>query len=130
MTKSSKLVAIKQNRVLLVRRIIDGLWMFPGGKRKRQAETAKDCLDRELQEELPKLRVGRAKLWRKIKRINPFSGRKMSDAVYVSTRTAGSVSIGDMEEIDRAEWRSPWRTRLTPTSRFIRDKLFPRDRSR
>ena len=37
MAKSSKLVAAKRGRVLLVRRRRDGLWMFPGG-RKRQRE--------------------------------------------------------------------------------------------
>jgi 8-oxo-dGTP diphosphatase len=45
MAKSSKLVAAKRGRVLLVRRKRDGLWMFPGG-RKRARESDKDCLRR------------------------------------------------------------------------------------
>lgn len=49
MTKASKLVAAKGGKVLLVRRRIDGRWMFPGG-RKRARETAKDCLKREIKE--------------------------------------------------------------------------------
>jgi 8-oxo-dGTP diphosphatase len=60
MAKSSKLVAAKRGRVLLVRRR-DRLWMFPGG-RKRGRETEKDCLRREIREELPKLKLGRLKL--------------------------------------------------------------------
>ena len=52
MAKSSKLVASKRGRVLLVRRRCDKLWMFPGG-RKRPRESAKDCLRREIKEELP-----------------------------------------------------------------------------
>ena len=57
MAKSSKLVAAKRGRVLLVRRRRDGLWMFPGG-RKRQREDEKDCIKREIREELPKLKLG------------------------------------------------------------------------
>jgi hypothetical protein len=33
--------------------------MFPGGQ-KRERESAKDCLRREIKEELPKLKLGRA----------------------------------------------------------------------
>ena len=55
MAKSSKLVAAKRGKVLLVRRRSDGLWMFPGG-RKRARESDKDCLRREIKEELPKLK--------------------------------------------------------------------------
>jgi 8-oxo-dGTP diphosphatase len=51
MAKSSKLVAAKRGKVLLVRRRSDGLWMFPGG-RKRARESDKDCLRREIKEEL------------------------------------------------------------------------------
>jgi len=61
MAKSSKLVAVKRGKVLLVRRKRDRLWMFPGG-RKRARESAKACLRREIKEELPKLKVGRVRL--------------------------------------------------------------------
>jgi 8-oxo-dGTP diphosphatase len=64
MAKSSKLVAAKKGRVLLVRRRRDRLWMFPGG-RKRARESAKDCLRREIKEELPKLKLGRVLSGRK-----------------------------------------------------------------
>jgi 8-oxo-dGTP pyrophosphatase MutT (NUDIX family) len=66
MAKSSKLVAAKRGRVLLVRRKRDGLWMFPGG-RKRARESDKDCLRREIKEELPKLKIGRLRLWKEVK---------------------------------------------------------------
>jgi len=58
MAKSSKLVAAKRGRILLVRRRRDRIWMFPGG-RKRGQETENDCLRREIREELPKLTLGR-----------------------------------------------------------------------
>jgi ADP-ribose pyrophosphatase YjhB (NUDIX family) len=106
MAKSSKLVAAKRGRVLLVRRKRDGLWMFPGG-RKRARESDKDCLRREIKEELPKLKLGRVRLWKEVK-------------------AAGRLTIGDKEEIDKATWRKPRGIRLTPTSRYIRDKLFPK----
>src|ERR1700694_735664 len=125
MAKSSKLVAAKRGRVLLVRRKRDGLWMFPGGRR-RTRESAKDCLRREIKEELPKLKLGRVRLWKEVKAKNRRSGRKMSDAIFVTAKAAGRLTIGDKKEIDKATWRKPRGIRLTPTSRYIRDKLFPK----
>jgi 8-oxo-dGTP diphosphatase len=125
MAKSSKLVAAKRGRVLLVRRRRDGRWMFPGG-RKRQNENDKDCLKREIKEELPKLKVGRVRLWKEVKSKNRHSGRKMSDAIFIAKKASGHLAIGDKKEIDRAIWRKPRGIRLTATSRYIRDKLFPK----
>ena len=125
MAKSSKLVAAKRGRVLLVRRRRDRLWMFPGG-RKRGQETEKDCLRREIREELPKLKLGRLKLWKEVKSKNARSGRKMSDAIFIANKISGHLAIGDKKEIDKAMWRKPRGIRLTPTSRYIRDKLFPK----
>ena len=124
MAKSSKLVAVKHGKVLLVRRRRDRLWMFPGG-RKRARENEKDCLRREIKEELPKLRLGRVCLWKEVKAKNRRSGRRMSDAIFVARKASGHLKIGDKKEIDKAIWRKPRGIRLTPTSRYVRDKLFP-----
>ena len=83
MAKSSKLVAAKRGRVLLVRRRSDGRWMFPGGRR-RDREDAKACLRREIKEELPKLKLGRLRLWKEVKAKNRRNGRKMSDAIFIA----------------------------------------------
>jgi 8-oxo-dGTP diphosphatase len=125
MAKASKLVAAKRGKVLLVRRRRDGLWMFPGG-RKRSRETDKDCLRREIKEELPRLKLGRLSLWKEVKAKNKRSGRKMSDAIFIARNAKGKLAIGDKKEIDRAVWQKPRGIRLTPTSRYIRDRLFPR----
>src|ERR1700747_626818 len=125
MAKSSKLVASRRGRVLLVRRRRDRLWMCPGG-RKRRRETETDCLKREIREELPELKLGRLRLWKEVKAKNRRSGRKMSDAIFVAKKTSGRLAIGDKKEIDKAAWRKPRGIRLTPTSRYIRDKLFPK----
>jgi 8-oxo-dGTP diphosphatase len=125
MAKSSKLVASRRGRVLLVRRRRDRRWMFPGG-RKRSNESDKQCVRREIGEELPKLTFGRLRLWKEVKKRNPRSGRKMSDAIFIADKAAGELKIGDKREIDRAVWRKPRGIRLTPTSRYIRDKLFPK----
>ena len=125
MAKASKLVAAKRGKVLLVRRRRDGLWMFPGG-RKRSRETDKDCLRREIKEELPRLKLGRLSLWKEVKSKNKRSGRKMSDAIFIARNAKGKLAIGDKKEIDRAVWQKPRGIRLTPTSRYIRDRLFPR----
>jgi 8-oxo-dGTP diphosphatase len=125
MAKSAKLVAVKRGKVLLVRRRSDGRWMFPGG-RKRPRETDLACLRREIREELPKLKLGRLRLWREVNAKNKRSGRKMSDAIFVAKSAKGRLAIGDKREISRAIWRKPRGIRLTPTSRYIRDKLFGR----
>jgi len=128
MANSSKLVAAKRGRVLLVRRRIDGRWMFPGG-RKRPRETDKQCLRREIREELPKLKLGRLKLWKEVRARNNRSGRKMSDAIFIVSSVSGRLAIGDKHELDRAAWLKPRGVRLTPTSRYIRDGLFHKDKS-
>jgi 8-oxo-dGTP diphosphatase len=125
MAKSSKLVAVKRGRILLVRRRRDQLWMLPGGK-KRERESGKDCLRREIKEELPKLKLGRIRLWKKVNGTNRRSGRRMSDAIFIVNRVSGDLTIGDKHEIDKATWRKPRGRRLTPTSRHIRDMLFPK----
>jgi ADP-ribose pyrophosphatase YjhB (NUDIX family) len=99
--------------------------MFPGGQ-KRERESAKECLRREIKEELPKLRLRRIKLWKEVNDTNRHSGRKMSDAIFIVNKVAGDLTIGDKHEIDKATWRKPRGIRLTPTSRYIRDKLFPK----
>src|SRR5216683_7447014 len=106
MAKSSKLVAAKRGRILLVRRRRDHLWMFPGG-RKRGSETEKDCLRREIREELPELKLGRLRLWKEVKAKNRTSGRKMSDAIFIASKASGRIAIGDKKEIDKATWRKP-----------------------
>jgi 8-oxo-dGTP diphosphatase len=123
MAKSSKLIAVRRGKVLLVRRKRDRLWMFPGG-RKRARESEKDCLRREIKEELPKLKLGRVRLWKEVKAKNRRSGRKMSDAIFVARKASGQLKIGDKKEIDKAIWGKPRGIRLTPTSRYVRDKLF------
>jgi 8-oxo-dGTP diphosphatase len=49
----------------------------------------------------------------------------MSDSIFVTAKASGRLTIGDKKEIDKATWRKPRGIRLTPTSRYIRDKLFP-----
>lgn len=98
MAKSSKLVAAKRGRVLLVRRRCDRRWMFPGG-RKRAREGEKDCLRREIKEELPKLKLGRLKLWKEVKSKNRHSGRMMSDAIFIAKNPSGRPAIGDKKAI-------------------------------
>jgi 8-oxo-dGTP diphosphatase len=112
MAKSSKLVAVKRGRILLVRRRRDQLWMFPGGQ-KRERESEKDCLRREIKEELPKLKLGRIRLWKKVNGTNRHSGRRMSDAIFIVNKVSGDLTIGDKHEIDKATWRKPRGTRLT-----------------
>jgi hypothetical protein len=36
------------------------------------------------------------------------------------------LAIGDKREIDRAMWRKPRGVRLTPTTHYIRNRLFPK----
>lgn len=97
----------------------------PGGRR-RAGESERNCLRREIREELPKLKLGPLKLWKEVKAKNRRSGRRMSDAIFLAKKVSGRLKVGDKKEIDRAVWRKPRGFRLTPTSRYICDKLFPR----
>ncbi|MCK1655612.1 NUDIX hydrolase [Bradyrhizobium sp. 149] len=125
MAKSSKLVVARKGRVLLVRRRRDGLWMFPGGRR-RAGESDRSCLRREIKEELPKLNLGPFKLWKEVKARKSRNGRRMSDAIFLAKKVSGRLKVGDKKEIDKAVWRKARGARLTPTSCYIRDQLFPR----
>ena len=51
-----------------------------GGKRRKIACAGKSG------EELPKLKLGRFKLWKEVKAKNSRSGRKMSDAIFVANK--------------------------------------------
>ena len=75
---------------------------------------------------IPKLKLGRLSLWKEVTAKNKRSGRRMSDAIFVAKNAKGRLAIGDKKEIDRAAWQKPRGIRLTPTSRYIRDRLFPR----
>ena len=123
--KAAKLVVATKDgrRVLLVRRRRDGLWTFPGGKRNGGSESLKECLSREVREELPQLRLRKYHLWKKLGGMNGISGRRMSDAIYFTRGARGSLTIGDRAEIEKAEWRRPWKLTLTPTSRYILNRL-------
>src|SRR6185437_5577347 len=99
MARSSKLVASRKGRVLLVRRRGDKLWMFPGG-RKRGKENEKQCLRREIKEELPNIKLGRIKLWREVKATNHHSGRKFFNDTSITEKASGTLKIGDRREID------------------------------
>src|SRR5437899_11547702 len=99
MAKSSKLIAAKRGRILLVRRRRDRLWMFPGGRR-RGRETEQDCLRREIREELPKLKLGRLRLWKAVKAKNPRSGWKMSEAIYIAITVYGNLASSVSRELD------------------------------
>ena len=77
--------------------------MFPGGQ-KHERESAKDCLRREIKEELPKLKLRRIKLWKEVNGTNRHSGRKMSDAIFIVNRVSGDLTIGDKHEIDKAKY--------------------------
>lgn len=75
---------------------------------------------------MPKLSLDGLRLWKEVNGKNRRSGRRMSDAIFLSKKVSGPLKIGDKKELDRAAWRKPRGLKLTPTSRYIRDKLFPK----
>ena len=99
--------------------------MFPGGQ-KRERESDKDCLRREIKEELPGLKLGADQAMEKGQRHEPSFGQEDERRNLYREEISGDLTIGDKHEIDKATWRKPRGTRLTPTSRHIRDMLFPK----
>jgi 8-oxo-dGTP diphosphatase len=123
MAKSSKLVAAKRGRVLLVRRKRDRLWMFPGG-RKRAQENDIACAEKSKKNfRNQSLDV----LGFEVKAKNRRSGRKMSDSIFVTAKGSGRLTIGDKQEIDKATWRKPRGIRDGNVA-LLRDKLFPKSK--
>jgi 8-oxo-dGTP diphosphatase len=80
--------------VLMVRRRHDGASTFPGGL-KRARESNKQCLRKEIKEELPNPKLGRLRHWKEDKAKDRRSGRRMSDAIFVTTKVSGSLRIGN-----------------------------------
>ncbi|GEC16617.1 hypothetical protein NWI01_25090 [Nitrobacter winogradskyi] len=70
--------------------------MFPG--RRHDKGTDRDCIRREMKEELPNLKLGRLQLWKEVMAKNKISGRKMSDAIFIAKTAKGRLDIGDKKE--------------------------------
>jgi 8-oxo-dGTP pyrophosphatase MutT (NUDIX family) len=121
MKHSAKLIIAKGSRVLLVQRTKDGLWTLPGGKQRR-FEKAKECIVREVMEELPKVRLQRIRRWKKFQRST--SKGKRRHVVYRARYKGGTLDVGDTSELVRAEWRYLDRTRLAPAAEMVTRKLF------
>jgi 8-oxo-dGTP diphosphatase len=111
MAKSSKLVAVKRGKVLLVRRKRDRLWMFSGG-RKRARESEKDCFVGRSTRNCPSSGLGTSGLGEGQEPV--AQAKKMSDAIFISRKARGALTIGDKKEIDKALRRNPRGVRLTP----------------
>jgi hypothetical protein len=99
--------------------------MFPGGRRRAKETT---CATGN------KGRTAQAKAWTSeaLERGHidqPTVGPTNERSIFIANKASGLLRIGDKREIDRASWRNPRGVRLTPTSRYIRDKLFPSRKS-
>jgi 8-oxo-dGTP diphosphatase len=71
-------------------------------------------LRREIKEELPKLKLGRIRLWKKVNGTNRHSSLAMSDAIFIVNAVSGDLTIGGQHEVDKAVLRALPRAFLTP----------------
>ncbi len=95
----ASLLTVKDNRVLLVRSSIK--WTLPGGKIKER-ETPKECLIRELKEELPFLLVTKLKKFRELPHERcPHSGQPLK-VVLFKGKVKGPIITDN--EIKEAKW--------------------------
>jgi 8-oxo-dGTP diphosphatase len=123
MKHSAKLVLAKGSHVLMVKRTKDGLWTLPGGKQRR-FENSKECLLREVGEELPQVRLRRVRRWKELQ--CKTSKGKTRQVVYRAHYAGGTLEIGDTSELIKAKWRDPGQTRLAPSADTIARKLLGR----
>jgi 8-oxo-dGTP diphosphatase len=110
MLRTSKLIAIRDDGcILLARKRKNKQYSLPGGKALR-GETAIRTLRREIGEELPDIRIGRVRRWRKGPR---FKGKR---ATFYFARAKGTLKVG--HEIDRGAWiREWWKLKLSRSAR-------------
>ena len=60
-----------------------------------------------MREELPKLKLGRLRLWREVKVRNRRSGPQVERRYIRREKASGRLTIGDKKEIDKARWSKP-----------------------
>ncbi len=99
MNKRAGAVIIKDNKILLIRRVVEGrgeYWVFPGGG-VEEGETEEQAMAREVEEELS-LTVTESKLLFDI--YNPFTMGKFpprQEYYYLVTKFTGEVKHGGEE---------------------------------
>lgn len=132
MPRTAKLVAMRDGRVLLVRKR-GGKWGLPGGKADR-GEGYRACLWREVtKEELAGVRTLKYRKWKIFHFRDPKTHKRFPVMVYVG-RVRGKVRPGKAE-IVAARWvtiKNIWRlkkkNRLTTTTPRILKKFLQHGR--
>ncbi len=95
----ASLLTFKEDRVLLVRSSVK--WTLPGGKIE-EWETPKECLIRELKEELPYLLVTKLERFRRLSdEVCPHSKRPL-EVIIFKGKVKGSILTD--HEVKEARW--------------------------
>lgn len=94
-------VVIRAGSILLVKKVkkVES-WILPGGK-PEVGESDKDCLNREVREELPGFRLSNVRHFRNIEGVTPNTGDVIRCRVYFAD---GEGDITPAAEISGAEW--------------------------
>lgn len=91
-------VIIEDGKILLCRK--QQTWILPGGKPKPNEDDMK-CLLREMEEELPDIRLENIKYFGNFQGIAPHKGYQLTAIVYIAE---ASGDIRPSAEIDQAMW--------------------------
>jgi ADP-ribose pyrophosphatase YjhB (NUDIX family) len=102
MKTTANVLAVKNNRVLLVRSKNKTNWTLPGGKHEKD-ESDKACARRECKEELPHAKI------KFISKLGVFEGISPNTKVHMTSTTFLATVTGDITpgaEIQQSKWFS------------------------
>lgn len=117
------LAVFKRNKILVVRNRIGDFWTLPGGKIEDKDKTLEIALERELSEELPRLKWKNARYFGEFFGITPHSREFLIVKLFLGELVGGTIDPG--MEVTQARWiNEKSDARLNKTMKIILHQAF------